>query len=78
MLKCTHAQKKNTYVKKKKKEKEKQYHPPSPRKKTTPTTPQTEVPMATAKEEPSTVAAKTSTSEVVGILDFLHFYVSAT
>ena len=50
-----------------------------PQGKSTPTTPQTEVPMATVKEqELSTVAAKTSTPEVAGILDSLHFYVSAT
>ena len=54
--------------------------PPSlPKKKRTPTTSQTEVPTATVKEqEPSTVAAKISTPDVVAILDFLHFYVSAT
>ena len=28
--------------------------------------------------EPSTAAARTPTPEAVGILDFLHFYVSAT
>ena len=50
-----------------------------PKKKRTPTTPQREVPMSTVKEkEPSTVAAKISTTEVVSILYFPYFYVSAT
>ena len=50
-----------------------------PQGKSTPTIPQMEVPMETAKGyELSIVVTKASTSEVAGILDPLHFYVSAT
>ena len=49
-----------------------------PQGKSTPTTSQTEPPLATAKEqEPATSVGKTS-NEAAGILDSLHYYVCAT
>ena len=78
LLKYTHTEKNNTFDKKKTNKKKSSTSLP-PQGKATPTTPQTEVPMATVKEkEPSTVVAKASTPEVAGILNSLHFYVSAT
>ena len=66
-------------LKKKKIIKRKTVPPSLPKRKRTPATPQTDVPTATVKEkEPSTVAAKISTPDIVAILDFPHFDVSAT
>ena len=49
-----------------------------PKKKRTPATPKAEVPMATVMEKKlSAVVTETYSPEVVAILDFLHFYVSA-
>ena len=68
----THSEKNNIYDKKDKKKSSTNL--PS-QEKSTPTT----TPMATVKEwELSTVVAKTSTPEAAGILDSLHFYLSAT
>ena len=48
------------------------------KKKRTPTTPQMEVTMASQGTGAVPVVARTFTPKVVAILDFLHFYVSAT
>ena len=50
-----------------------------PTKKMTPTTPQTEASHGNSQGIGAvTVVAKTSIPEAIAILDFLHFYVSAT
>ena len=57
----------------------KQHHPPSPRKKEDNHSILDGAPYGNSQGiEPSTAVARTPTPEAVGVLDFLHFYVSAT
>ena len=59
--------------------KTKQHHPPSPRKKEDNHNILDGAPYSNSQRiEPSTAVARTPTPEAVGVLDFLHFYVSAT
>ena len=77
----THTHKKNKLkIKQKQKNKrKKQHHPPSPRKKEDNHNILDGAPYGNSQGiEPSTAVARTPTPEAVGILDFLHFYVSAT
>ena len=88
VLKYTHRKKKQVKKKqnktkqnktKKKPKKTKQHHPPSPRKKEDNHNILDGAPYGNSQGiEPSTAVARTPTPEAVGILDFLHFYVSAT
>ena len=90
VLKYTHRKKKKNKLKikqKKKKQKKnkktpqktKQHHPPSPRKKEDNHNILDGAPYGNSQGiEPSTGVARIPTPEAVGILDFLHFYVSAT
>ena len=87
LLKYTHRkkqqQKLNIKQKQKTKQKNpkktKQHHPPSPRKKEDTHNILDGAPYGNSQGiEPSTAVVRTPTPEAVGILDFLHFYVSAT
>ena len=77
-LKHTHTQKKIMQMIKKTNKKKGSIKLP-PHGKSTPATPQMEALMAIVKKkEPSTVVVKISTSDVAGILDSAHLYISAT
>ena len=77
MLKIKQKQKNKT--KQKNPQKTKQHHPPSPRKKEHNRNILDGAPYSNSQgKEPSTAVTRTPTPEAVGILDFLHFYVSAT
>ena len=88
VLKCTHRKKENklkikqkqkTKQKKKTLKKTKQHHPPSPRKKEDNHNILDGAPYGNSQGiEPSTAVARTPIPEAAGILDFLHFCVSAT
>ena len=87
VLKYTHTEKKNKLkikqkqnkTNKKNPQKTKQHHPPSPRKKENNHNILDGAPYGNSQGiEPSTAVTRTPTPEAVGILDFLHFYVSAT
>ena len=84
VLKYTHRKKNNKKQKKdklkiKQKQKNKTNHPPSPRKKQDNHNILDRAPYGNSQGiELSTAVARTPTPEAVGILDFLHFYVSAT
>ena len=80
MLKYTQTQKKKDVKNKKNKQQQKNPAPSSlPKKKEDTHSIPDGAPYGNSQGiEPSTAVARTPTPEAVGILDFLHFYVSAT
>ena len=82
LLKYTHSEKRNTYVKEKRKKviitKKNSTILPLQEKKDSYNTPDRGLHGSSQGTGADTVVAKTSTPEVIAILHFLHFYVGAT